>query len=120
MRIICPSIVQTSGLAGHRHRCHKVNADSHRISLPRDRSGAYSNAQERRHDRDFGKGNANSLNSELDAALASLARGNPEAAANQLSAMRSEINSLVADGVVAASDVAALLDLLNHLIDSLS
>jgi hypothetical protein len=68
----------------------------------------------------LGKGNANSLSSKLDAALASLARGNPAAAANQLSAMRSEINSLVADGVVAASDVAALLDLLNHLIDSLS
>ena len=68
----------------------------------------------------LGKGNAKSLNSKLDAALASLAHGNPATAANQLNAMRNEINSLVADGVVAASDVAALLDLLDHLIDSLS
>jgi DNA/RNA endonuclease G (NUC1) len=68
----------------------------------------------------LGKGNAKSLNSKLDAIAASLARGNSNTAANQLKAMRNEINSLVADGVLAASDAAALLDVVNSLIDAVS
>ena len=67
----------------------------------------------------IGKGNSNSLNSKLDAALASIQRGNLKAATNQLNAMRNEINSLVADGVVAASDIASLLDLVNRILDAI-
>ena len=66
------------------------------------------------------EGSARSLNLKLDAAIASLDRGNETAARNLLTATRNEINSLVADGVVAASDVAALLELLNRIIDSIS
>ena len=66
------------------------------------------------------KGHAKSFNAKLDAALASLARGNANTAANQLNALRNEINSLVADGVLATADAAPLLALLGRIIDSIS
>jgi endonuclease G len=67
----------------------------------------------------LGRGNATSLTSKLRAALASLARGNQATAANQLTAMRNQIDSLVADGVLAASDAAPLLELLNRIIGAI-
>jgi DNA/RNA endonuclease G (NUC1) len=67
----------------------------------------------------LGKGNFKSLDMKLAAALASLAKGNPITAANQLTATRNEINSLVSDGVVSASDVAPLLELLDQIIGTL-
>jgi PKD repeat protein len=66
------------------------------------------------------KGEAKSLTAKLDAALALLAQGNTVAAANQLVATRNQINSLVADGVLAAADAAPLLALINRVIDSIT
>ena len=66
------------------------------------------------------KGETKSLTAKLDAALALLAQGNTAAAANQLVATRNQINSLVADGVLAAADAAPLLTLINRVIDSIT
>lgn len=68
----------------------------------------------------LGKGNAKSLTAKLDAALASLQRGSPKVAANQLTALVNQINSLVADGVLTAADAAPLLALVGRIIDSIS
>jgi hypothetical protein len=68
----------------------------------------------------LGKGNAKSLTTKLDAALRSIASGSPATAANQLNAMRNEINSLVTEGVLAASDAAPLLELLASIIDAIT
>ena len=68
----------------------------------------------------LGSGNATSLTSKLNAALASLTRGNPATAANQLNAIRNQINSLVADGVLSASDAAPLLELIERIIGAIT
>jgi DNA/RNA endonuclease G (NUC1)/uncharacterized protein YjdB len=58
---------------------------------------------------DLSAGNAKSLNSKLDAAIASLDRGNTATAVNQLNALVKAINSLIDDGVLESGDAAPLL-----------
>ncbi|MEO5590152.1 MAG: DNA/RNA non-specific endonuclease [Gemmatimonadaceae bacterium] len=65
-------------------------------------------------------GNANSLTSKLDAAIASFQRGNPGAAVNQLNALLNELDAMVQSGRLAESDAAPLRLLVNRIVKSVT
>jgi len=62
------------------------------------------------------KATANSMSKKLDAAIASFDRGGP--AVYQLQSLLNEINNLVTTGVLASSDAAPLITLINRIIAS--
>ena len=63
-------------------------------------------------------GNANSLDTKLDAAIAAFQRGQTGAAVNQLNALLNEIDAMVASGRLSSEDAAALRDLISRIIAS--
>jgi DNA/RNA endonuclease G (NUC1) len=64
-------------------------------------------------------GNANSLQSKLNAALNQLAGGNTRAAANQLRSLLNEVDAMVTSGRLSASDANALRVLINRVLESI-
>lgn len=64
-------------------------------------------------------GNANSLQSKLNAALTQLP-GNRKAAANQLRALLNELDADVVSGRLSASDASALRGLINRILASIA
>jgi hypothetical protein len=65
-------------------------------------------------------GNANSLNSKIDAAQAQLGMGNTNPAANQLQALLNELDAMVRSGRVTAADAAPLRSMVTRVIQSIS
>jgi hypothetical protein len=65
-------------------------------------------------------GNANSLNSKVDAARAQLGMGNTNPAANQLRALLNELDAMIRSGRVTAADAAALRIMVTRVIQSIS
>lgn len=63
-------------------------------------------------------GNANSLDTKLDAAIAAFQRGQTGAAVNQLNALLNEVDAMVASGRLSSEDAAALRDLIGRIIAS--
>jgi hypothetical protein len=65
-------------------------------------------------------GNANSLNSKIDAAQAQLGMGNSNSAANQLQALLNELDAMIRSGRVTATDAAPLRTMVTRVIQSIS
>jgi hypothetical protein len=65
-------------------------------------------------------GNGNALGAKLDAAIASLGRGNQNAATNQLNAFINQVNALVKAGRLPARDGQVLIDAANQIIRAIS
>jgi DNA/RNA endonuclease G (NUC1) len=63
-------------------------------------------------------GNANSLSTKLDAAIAAFQRGQTGAAVNQLNALLNEIDAMVSTGRLSPADAQPLRDLINRIIAS--
>jgi endonuclease G len=63
-------------------------------------------------------GNANSLSTKLDAAIAAFQRGQTGAAVNQLNALLNEIDAMVSSGRLSPADAQPLRDLINRIIGS--
>jgi hypothetical protein len=66
----------------------------------------------------FNNGNANSLTTKLDAAIAAFQRGQTGAAVNQLGALLNEIDAMVSSGRLSPADAQPLRDLINRIITS--
>jgi hypothetical protein len=60
-------------------------------------------------------GQANALTAKLSAALASLNKGNPKTACNQIQAFITQVNSLAAGGILTAAQAQSLIDAANAL-----
>ena len=70
--------------------------------------------------RKISAGNANSLASKLDAAIAAFQRGQTSAAVNQLQSLLREIDAMLRSGRLSAANAAALQTLVNRIIASTS
>ena len=65
-------------------------------------------------------GNANSLDSKIDAAQKQLGKGNTNPAANQLQALLNELEAMIRSGRVTAADAAPLRSMVTRVIRSIS